>query len=372
MTSSPSPAPSIWFVGALPPPLNGQSACNGAMLGELRRRGGAVRIHDIGGTTATKLRGIWHAIWSVLVAGRKGDRAYLSIPGQAGVWLFVPLAVLLRLRGIGQFVHHHSFRPINLAPSRAMQTLVRAGGRGQRHILLSADMRRRFSNLYLGGESDRAMKLSNAYLFGGFRPDQASAARPARPVTLGHMSVLTREKGVGYLLDLFEMLATNRRDWRLVIAGPCADAELLNAITSAVAAHSGRIDYRGAVDGAEKERFFADIDMFVLPTTLVDEAEPLVMIESFNRGVDVVANDTGCIRDRIRTPSHLLSGDRKADAAQIEALVAANARDWTATRRDCIDHASAIRALATVEAGFVFDQILGAGPVFAIDATPVT
>lgn len=365
----PRPRSSLWFVGALPPPLNGQSNCNRAMLGQLTAREAAIRLHDIGGTGATKVRGVGRAMLAMLFAARRGDRAYLSVPGQNGAWLFVPLVLILRLRGIVHYVHHHSFRSINRGPVRAMQALVAAGGRCQRHILLSGDMRCRFVGLYLKDDGDCAVSLSNASLFG---PWVECGDRPARPVTLGHMSVLTREKGVAYLLDLFADLIARGHDWRLVIAGPCADPVLASELAAAVAAHPDRIDYRGTVDGIGKERFFADIDLFVLPTTLIDEAEPLVMLEAFGSGVDVVANDTGCIRDRIRTPDHLMTLDRAADRALVEARVADSMDDWAATRRACADHAKGIKALADVEAAAFFSGLLGPAAIFAMDGTPVT
>ncbi len=325
------------------------------MLAELSRRGALIRLHDIGGTITSKLLGVGRAVLAVLTGVRRGDHAYLSVPGQAGVWLFVPLALALRLRGIDHAVHHHSFRPINRGPMRGMRMLVAAGRRRQRHVLLSENMRRRFAALYLKNDPDKAMALSNAYLFA---PQLVVADRPVRPVTLGHMSVLTREKGVGYLLDLFASLTARGNDWRLVIAGPCADPALRAEIDAAVAADPDRITYLGPVAGSEKERFFADLDLFVLPTTLVDEAEPLVMLEAFSHGVEVVANDTGCIRDRIRTPGHLLTRDPEADVELIEKRMAEAASDWSATRAACIVHVRGIAAQAEAEAEAVFPRLL--------------
>lgn len=363
----------LWFVGALPPPLNGQSNCNAAMLTELASMGARVRCHDIGGTVFSKLSGVARVTGAMLRRARRGDRAYLSVPGQAGVWLFVPLALALRLRGIDYVVHHHSFRPINLGPTRSMRMLVSLGGRRQRHMLLSDTMQRRFTDLYLAGDRSRALVLSNAHLFG---PKLVVAERPARITTLGHMSVLTREKGVDTLIDVFARLVARGNDWRLVIAGPCADPALRAEIEAAATAHPDRISYRGAISGAEKERFFADIDLFVLPTTLIDEAEPLVMLEAYGRGVDVVANDTGCIHDRIRTPGHLLTRDRAADAVLIETLMAQAARDWPATRQFCIAHARKIKREADRQAEEAFPKLLPADTTssrpFASDAAPVT
>ncbi len=367
----------LWFVGALPPPLHGQSNCNRAMLDYFVAHGAPLWLRDTGGTGATKLGRTIGAALALAIGGRCNDRAYLSVPGQRGVWLFVLLAVILRLRGVEHWIHHHSFRPINLGPSQAMRALVAAGGRRQHHILLSNDMRRRFAGLYLDDDADaRAIGLSNAYLFGPRIADDCPRPRPQRPVTLGHMSVLTREKGVPYLLDLFAGLAARGHDWRLVIAGPCADPALREALAAATEADAhgrpSRVDYRGAVEGTEKERFFSDIDLFVLPTTLIDEAEPLVMLEAFARGVDVVASDTGCIRDRIRTSAHLMTLDRERDAVLIEDRVAALAGDWIATRHACIAHARAINANAEVEAARFFPRLLAPFDGVASSGSPVT
>lgn len=360
MSSIPGPrspgSARLWFVGALSAPLNGQSNYNRAMHEHLVAIGAQLQVRDTGGSGATKIRRTLLAARALLIGVRHGDRAYLSVPGQGGVWLFAVLALILRLRGIDHYVHHHSFRPINRAPSRATQVLVAAGGRRQCHVLLSNDMRRRFADLYLrGARDDRAITLSNAFLFG---PHLESRPRPDRAVTLGHMSVLTREKGVAYLLALFADLVQRGNDWRLVIAGPCADPTLAKELAAAVAALPDRIDYRGSVAGAEKERFFADIDLFVLPTTLIDEAEPLVMLEAFGRGVEVMASATGCIRDRIRTPDHLLALDRDIDAGSVEASIEAAAHDWNASRAACVDHARAIKALADVEVQAFFARLL--------------
>ena len=99
--------------------------------------------------------------------------------------------------------------------------------------------------------------------------------------------------------------------------------------------------------------------MFVLPTTLIDEAEPLVMLEAFGRGVDVVANDMGCIRDRIRTPAHLLTRDPSADLTLLAERLAANSRDWAKARAACTAHARTIKVQADAEAAAFFPQLLG-------------
>ena len=358
----------LWFIGGFPPPLNGQSNANKAMHDHLADAGVPLGVHDIG-SGAGKIVRTLRAALALLVRAKRDDRAYLSVPGQLGVWLFVPIALALRMRGVEHFIHHHSFRPINLGPLRGMRALVRAGGARQSHILLSQQMSRRFAALYFSQAPDRALTLSNAYLFG---PQAKLHARPPRPFTLGHMSVLTKEKGVAYLLDLFDALADRHPGWRLVIAGPCHDADLAARLEQAVARHGGRVDYRGSVSGGEKDRFLADIDLFVLPTTLIDEAEPLVMLEAYASGVDVVATDTGCIRDRVRSPDHLLSRQPGQDAALIAARADELEQDWAGQRMACVEHARAIKREADREAARVLPRLANGLAGFAIHATPMT
>ncbi|MCP8890712.1 glycosyltransferase family 4 protein [Sphingomonas faeni] len=275
--------------------------------------------------------------WRLLRAGRRGDAVYISIPGQLGAWLLLPTIAVARLRGLTMWFHHHSFRSINLGPMRVMRTLVAWAGPAQNHILLSDGMRDRFAGLYLPPGAGRAHTMSNTVLLGSDIRSKLSP-RPGRPLTLGHVSVLTREKGVSYLFELFDALCREVPGIRLVIAGPSSDPALLATVREAEVRHSGAFDYRGEVAGEEKERFYQDIDLFVLPTTLVDEAEPLVMIEAYSRGVDVLATSTGCIPDRIRDPGLLLSLNIAGDTALVASAARFGASDWARRREDCLAH----------------------------------
>jgi len=344
----------LWFLGALPPPLNGQSNYNAAMLAYLSQRV-EVTVLPLGESNSAKFRRLFVNSWALLRA-RRSDVAYLSLPGQMGLWLLLPVLGILRLRGITPWCHHHSFRPINLAPSRAMQALIAVAGNGQRHILLSPGMRDRFARAYLPSRTDACVALSNAFLFG---PTATShMARPERPVTFGHVSVLTKAKGVVYLLSLFERLHDCGHNIRLVIAGPSSDAELLLTIETYVARFPKEIEYRGPIAGDAKEAFYRDIDLFLLPTTLVDEAEPLVMLEAFAHGVDVLATNTGCIPDRILAADRLLTLEPDTDVTLIEQRMTQLCADWVSARDACIHHALAINAQAQAQAETVFPALL--------------
>lgn len=346
----------IWLVGPFPPPLHGQAVYNAAFAAHLRQHG-ELRVLATGEGLGSKLVGYGRILVAALFQMRRSDIVYTSMPGQMAAWLFAAVVAAFRLRGIRHFVHHHSYRSIVLGPLKVMRLVVRLGGRRQHHILLSPVMRDRFAALYLGASGTaRAHALSNALLF---CPPVASAPpRPPRPFTLGHLSVLTLQKGVDTVIRLFRQAAIARPDLRLVLAGPIAEEALRTEIAAAVADFPGRVEYRGPISGAEKQRFYADIDLFLLPTRLVDEAEPLVMLESYSVGVEFMATDRGCIPERLRRPDALLTGDEGTDVTRILAILEDAAADWASSRQACSRHAAALHAIAVAEADTLFDEML--------------
>lgn len=346
----------IWLAGPFPPPLHGQAVYNAAFAAHLRQHG-ELRVLATGEGILSKLAGYGRILLAALFRMRREDVVYTSMPGQMAAWLFALVIAALRLRGIRHFVHHHSFRSIVLGPLPVMRAVAALGGRRQHHILLSPAMRDRFAALYLPGDAgSRAHALSNALLFCPETP--TIPPRPWRPATLGHMSVLSRDKGVDVVIDLFRTLAPAHPDLRLVIAGPVADDTLRHEIRAAIVAFPGRIDDRGPVSGSGKEAFYRDIDLFLLPTRLVDEAEPLVMLESYATGVEFMGSDRGCIAERIRRPDRLLTGDAHIDAARILAVLEEAAADPEGTRQACGRHAARLHAQAVAEADALFGTML--------------
>lgn len=344
----------IFVIGPYPPPLNGQSNYNLAVTPVLSRFGN-VEVLATGDTMGEKLRRYAAITWRAR-RFRRGDIVYTSPPGNRAKWLFAPLVAMMRLRGIVHYLHHHSYRPIAAAPDRAMQLIVALGGSVQRHILLCGCMRSRFTDIYLANDRTRSFTLSNAYLF---FTASAPTPRPIRPDTIGHLSVLTREKGVGRLINSFRRLAPRRPSLRLIVAGPCKDEELLAELQGLCRDFPDRVEYRGLVMGDEKMRFFADIDVLVLPTQLTDEAEPLVMLEAFSAGVEVVATDRGCIPERVTGPTRLCTEiDETIDEAIIKVLDSGSA-DWETMRDRCRAHVARLHNHSIVEAVALLSTIFG-------------
>jgi glycosyltransferase involved in cell wall biosynthesis len=57
--------------------------------------------------------------------------------------------------------------------------------------------------------------------------------------------------------------------------------------------------YLGPVYGADKQRFFEQLDFLVFPSYYANEAEPLVVLESLSYGVPVIATKRGCLESML-------------------------------------------------------------------------
>jgi glycosyltransferase involved in cell wall biosynthesis len=329
----------IWMIGPMPLPLNGQSNYNATIAGFFERHVPTM-VLPTGGTGPEKILAGLLLPFIVLFAIPRGDHVYTSPPGQMGLWLFLPTIVALRLRRIDHFVHHHSYRPINLGPARTSRLLARIGGSYQRHVFLSERMRDQYAALYLTeAQKRRSFVLPNAFFF---YDEKASPAERRGPIKIGHLSVITREKGADYLLELIEQLLAVRDDFSFVLAGPVADPVLKQEILTFCKRHVTRCSYLGSIRGDEKAEFYKSIDIFVLPTRLVDEADPLVLLEAYGYGSEILASSTGCIPERMRLPNMLIRFSPREDVSLLNQTVTRLKEHRALTAQACIQHVKAM------------------------------
>lgn len=342
-----APGARFWFIGPFPPPLSGQSHYNQTLIDLLEQDKGVQVTRLTTGERATdKIRLAVTNALTVLVKARKGDTVYTSAPGQMGLWLFLAVIAALRLRGLTHFVHHHSFRSINLAPMASHRWLARIGGPRSRHVFLSQTMCDRYAEAYLSpAQTKGALVVPNAFLFA---QDVTPPPRREGPITIGHLSVMTREKGVGDLLSMFEHLLPDT-DYRFVLAGPIRDDGLRAEVEAMVAAHPDRVEWIGPVQGEAKASFYARTDLFVLPSKLIDEADPLVLLEAFAAGTVALASNRGCIPDRVIAPRHLMDMDIDADVTRLKAMATDIAADRTGWASRAQDHARRLFAEAAAD-----------------------
>lgn len=290
----------ILCIAPFPPPVHGQALATEALWHAFVKAGlpFASPIDTGSGKASSRLarvirRARAHLRAAIAIVAGSGP-CYLSANSNAGMWLTAVLAGLARLAGRRLVIHHHAYT--HVARRRAsMVALARLAGRCAVHLVLGAEMARDLRQST--PEVTITHVLNNAGLV-----DPLLVELPVKrsgPIVLGHMSNLTRSKGVACARETAVAAVAAGLDIRFVAAGPCAEEEAGQEISMAATQLGDRFEYRGAVHGADKRRFFADIDVFVFPSTYANEAEPLVLLEAMAAGVPCLSYARACITDDI-------------------------------------------------------------------------
>lgn len=113
-------------------------------------------------------------------------------------------------------------------------------------------------------------------------------------LSVGSVARLTRQKGIGYLIEAAEGVCEERGDVRFSVAGDGPD---LGALEAEVERRNlrDRFELVGAVE--DPWDYLASLDVFVLPSLW--EGMPFAVLEAMGCGLPVVATDVGGIRDVI-------------------------------------------------------------------------
>ena len=313
--------PVVRVLGPLPPPMHGASAVTQRMVDALRDDGSAdvvtVDIGD-GGSTARRLRALLGGLATFLPAlvRRRQDAVYLGGAGGELLWYQAVAVLLGRLAGHRVVFHHHNSSYLTRR-LRAMALLVRLGGDRVHHVVLSRDMGERLRARYPVATS--LLVCSNASLMPPAEQAERDPVPAGGPVVLGHLSNLTREKGVDVAIETLRTLLTSGVDARLVLAGPCVGDDVEALVSAAAAELAGRLEVTGRLDASQVEAFYRDIDVFVFPSTYANEAEPLVVLDALRHGVPAVAHDVGCLADLL-PPDHVVPVGGDLPAAVLDLL----------------------------------------------------
>ncbi|MFM1558462.1 MAG: glycosyltransferase family 4 protein [Roseibacillus sp.] len=133
--------------------------------------------------------------------------------------------------------------------------------------------------------------LPNGIVLEGYGP-----ARMEEPPAIGYLARMTREKGLGILVDSYLALqrAGSHPDCRLKIAGSCTagDAEFVSAMKKKIeeAGLSAKVEWRPNLTREGKEEFLRSLTLFSVPVTY-PEAFGLYVVEAMASGVPVVKPD---------------------------------------------------------------------------------
>lgn len=141
----------------------------------------------------------------------------------------------------------------------------------------------------------------------GIRMDDASAAEAAprgTTFTVGYLARICPEKGLHNLIEAFEMLVTEGRDCRLLVAGylGAGDRAYFRALEQRVAGGvlRDRVAFLGELDRAEKFAFLRRLDVLSVPTEY-KEAKGLYILEAMSQGVPVVQPAHGSFPELIES-----------------------------------------------------------------------
>lgn len=323
----------VVVVGPLPPPLTGAAKITAQMRDLMVQRGLAVRsltTASPGAAAHTRSLGYHLARLRVFLRnamglGRRGP-VYLVPDGGMGIAYTYGYVRLMALTGRTAILHHHNYSHIDV-PSRLMAGVVRVLPQAT-HVFLDSVMGQGFDHAY--GVTTQKFVIDNAVWNDvEFADGDTPSWSEERRQTIGYLSNLTVEKGFDTVVAVFIALATARPELRFVLAGKPASAveeALLEQLKQALGL---RLDYRGAVYGEQKTRFFADIGAFVFPTKYRQEAQPNVIYEALATGCYVVATQRACLPEMLRRfPSAVVAEGPNFDV-DIEAALLAGIEAWT-------------------------------------------
>jgi glycosyltransferase involved in cell wall biosynthesis len=229
---------------------------------------------------------------------KRPDALYIGLSGGYGQLFDCVYILTARLIKANIFIHHHSFAyliKVNLCNKLCMKA-----GKSASHIVLSEGMGKLLSEKYRVRMQNITV-LSNAAFLDNQQKTENFESNKSTIFTLGFLSNIVREKGIMEYFAVVEQLAQEGIRVRGLIAGPVAP-EIKDIFLYKLATRN-EIEYIGPVYGEAKERFYRQIDLLLFPTTYINEAEPITILEAMRHGVPTLATRRGCIPSMISAKS---------------------------------------------------------------------
>jgi phosphatidyl-myo-inositol alpha-mannosyltransferase len=200
---------------------------------------------------------------------------------------------------------------------------------------------------HIGGD---AVVIPNGVATKRFRKAEPLPGWPGDGGSIGFLGRMDEpRKGLHVLLKAFEILAPQRPNLRLLIAGGSGDAEdQLHKVPEHL---RDRMTVLGAVSDEDKVRMLHSVDVFCSPNT-GGESFGIVTAEAMAAGVPIVASDidafrqvlrngeagelftTGDPADLARAAARLLDDPARRAALSNAALTAVAQYDWSVVARD--------------------------------------
>jgi glycosyltransferase involved in cell wall biosynthesis len=163
----------------------------------------------------------------------------------------------------------------------------------------------------------RALQANSIAIVPNGIPDPGALARrePSEPRRLLFLGALSREKGVGVLLQAAHQLAGSD-PVEVVLAGEFADIAEKAALEPLAAAGPAKVTWAGFVQGPAKAALLRSATALCLPTFYPHEAQPLVLLEALAHDLPIVATRWRGIAETLPPGSPL------AEPRSVESLLA--------------------------------------------------
>ena len=155
----------------------------------------------------------------------------------------------------------------------------------------------------------------------------ASVGRPqtarlteARPLTVGHLSNLSVEKGLEVVFETLRALRARDIPTRLLLAGAPSNSLGAKLLRAAQSEFGEALVYYGPLGRGDVDAFLDQLDVFLFPSTYGHEAEPLVMLEAARCGVPAIAFDIGCVSELLFDQTWLIRSSHSFPDAVIRVV----------------------------------------------------
>lgn len=334
------------IVAVLPPPLNGMTSVSAAMARAAGKRARVHAVHRRGRLpgflwTVVKHSALTVALIRAAVSGRGRGTCYFVPDSQAGLWLNLLEAPILRLGFSRIVLHHHVFSYVARRDGKMAAFLGILGHKVQ-HIVLGTAMAEGLRQQYGIGEPVHI--LGNAAFISDAAQEESAPVR-TKLRQVGFLGNITREKGILVALDTVRAAEDAGARVEVEIAGGVADPTVGRAIADFIAEAPERRRALGPVQGSAKAEFLARTDLLLFPTAYRNEALPLTIYEALGTGAVVLATPLGCIPDQLTEPDGKTRPDWLfAGSAFVEAA-AQRIADWCASPHDYANEATRARGL---------------------------
>lgn len=297
----------ILFILHLPPPVHGssivgQSIKNSSLINNSFdcRYINLLASRSITETGKLSIQKIFRfaKVWFTLleeIIKKKPDACYLALTTTgAAFYKDVLLVGLLRLFCVKRVYHLHNKGIIKSQKKKINRLLYR-------FVLKNADVILLSNQLYMDIES--FVPVSRVYIcpngITNSVNDYESRLRPDRKsVKILFLSNLIESKGVFVLLNACSILKHKGIDFECDFIGAEGDLnvaqfnEKLNQLGI-----EKQVKYLGKKFGEEKQKAFAEADIFAFPTYYSNECFPLVLLEAMSAGLPIISTFEGGIPD---------------------------------------------------------------------------